>query len=92
MNGPGRLLTVSAPRVPEGKGGLLTISEVAGFLAVTEQTVRNWCARGDMPHGKLGRDLRFDREQLQAWVDSKWSSTGRDAADVDDTADAKPLT
>lgn len=78
----GRLSQVTAPRIPEGKGGtLLTLAEVAQFMSVRDQTVRNWCARGLIPHGKLGRDLRFDRDQVQAWLDSQWSS-GSIALDV----------
>lgn len=87
MDAPGRLSAVSAPRVPEGQAGtLLTISELAAFLAVKEQTVRTWCGRGLIPFGKLGRDLRFDREQVQEWLDERWTS----GAAEDATAGTNP--
>lgn len=86
MKAPGRLSAVSAPRVPEGQAGtLLTISEIAAFLAVKEQTVRTWCARGLIPFGKLGRDLRFDRDQVQAWLDERWTSSAEEPAASDRT-------
>lgn len=90
----GRLSRVTtAPRVPEGKGGtLLTLAEVARFFSVRDQTVRNWCNRGLIPHGKLGRDLRFDRNQVQDWLESQWTAgsvppdTGEDDLPPDEDA------
>jgi excisionase family DNA binding protein len=34
---------------------LLTVSETARFLRVTEATVRRWCRDGDLPAVKAGR-------------------------------------
>ena len=63
-----------SPTVPEGADGqLLTVQELAAYLSVTEQTLRKWCAKGEIPHGKIGGFLRFDRDQVQAWLDERWN-------------------
>lgn len=65
-----------SPRVPEpSEGDLLTVVEVAQFLSVSVSTVRKWCAGGQIPHGRLAGSIRFDREQLQEWVDARWHSS-----------------
>lgn len=73
----GRLVQVTGPTVPPGaEGTMLTVPEVAKFLAVQEQTLRSWCAKKAIPHGKVGGAIRFDRDQLQAWLDQRWNGDG----------------
>lgn len=72
--------------VPEPKDGkLLTVAELAAYFAVTDQTIRAWTKDADMelPYGRFGRHLRFDRSQIQEWVDARWhdGSTGTTAQD-----------
>ncbi len=76
MTTDGRLPPVnSSPTIPPGADGtLLTVSELAAFLAVQEQTLRAWCARKEIPHGRIGREIRFDRDQVQDWLDRRWSA------------------
>ncbi|GAB3266976.1 hypothetical protein GCM10027425_33540 [Alteromonas gracilis] len=72
MVGGGRVSFV-VPQVPEGKnGGLLSVQELAAFLAIGPQTLRSWCAREEIPHGRIGDNIRFDRDQIQAWLDERW--------------------
>ena len=74
-----------SPQVPAGaEGHLLTVREVATFLAVTEQTVRTWCHQGAIPHGRLGNAIRFDREELQRWLDERWRNPGPGTGPGDD--------
>ena len=69
--------------VPEPKDGkLLTVAELAAYFSVTDQTIRAWTKDEDMqlPYGKFSKHLRFDRDQIQEWVDSRWhdgSTSGR---------------
>lgn len=61
--------------VPEpADGKLLTVSELATYFAVTDQTIRAWTKDADLqlPYGRFGRYLRFDRNQIQEWVDARW--------------------
>ena len=50
---------------------LLTVPEVAGLLRVRESTVYTWSETGVLPTYRLGRLLRFDRGQIQAWLASR---------------------
>lgn len=49
---------------------LLTDREVAALLAVRPDTVRRWAARGDLPHVRLGRLLRFKPAEIDLWITS----------------------
>ena len=54
---------------------LLKPSEAALFLAVSERTVKRLTARGELPHVRVGRSMRFVMEDLLAYVASqrRWS-------------------
>ena len=47
---------------------LLKPSEAALFLAVSERTVKRLAARGELPHVRVGRLMRFIMEDLLAYV------------------------
>ena len=66
---------VDLPRRPDPGGGttLLTDHDVAALLLVKPDTVRRWAARGEIPCLRLGRLLRFRREDLDAWLHSRES-------------------
>ncbi len=79
MNPVRETLPSVSPEVPPGaEGHLLTVKEVATFMAVTEQTLRTWCHQGAIPHGRLGNAIRFDRDELQRWLDERWKNPGGD--------------
>jgi excisionase family DNA binding protein len=54
---------------------LLKPSEAAIFLAVSERTVKRLTARGELPHVRVGRSMRFVLKDLLAYVASqrRWS-------------------
>lgn len=48
---------------------LLSVTDLAEFLSVHPQTVRNWVKRG-MPHFKApgkGTELKFDKDAVMQW-------------------------
>jgi excisionase family DNA binding protein len=47
---------------------LLTITEMAERLRVKQSTLSAWAAQGTIPHLKLGRLLRFDPDEIDAWL------------------------
>jgi excisionase family DNA binding protein len=50
---------------------IMTVAETAAYLAVAESWIYdNWRSAG-MPAVKLGRQLRFRRSALDAWLDSQ---------------------
>lgn len=40
--------------------------ELANFLNVTTASIRAWTLQG-MPHYKLGRSVRFDKDKVLEW-------------------------
>lgn len=50
---------------------LLTIAEVADWLAVPEATVRDWRVDGKGPPAlKLNATVRFRRADVEAWLET----------------------
>jgi excisionase family DNA binding protein len=49
--------------------GYLTVKEVAQYLGMKTSTVYAWVP--EMPHYKIGNLLRFKKEDVDAWMDTK---------------------
>ena len=49
---------------------LLTLQQAAEALSVSVSTLRAWCRGGALmvPVVRMGRDLRFDPDELWKWV------------------------
>ena len=60
------------------KRRLLTISEVAEYLGVTERHVRRLVAERRIPFSKWGHLVRFDPDEIEAWIDAARRPVGRD--------------
>jgi len=59
---------------------LLTVDEAAEVLKLSVHMVRRLAAEGKIPGGKVGRQWRFSRRQLQEWVEAgggAWRTAGR---------------
>ena len=54
---------------------LLKPSQAALFLAVSERTVKRLTSRGELPHVRVGRSMRFVMADLLAYVarHRRWS-------------------
>ena len=50
--------------------GLLTVREAAQYLAVTVSTLYGWVWQRRIPFVKIGRALRFDAQDLAAFIDA----------------------
>lgn len=58
---------------------LLSADEVASFLSVPVKTLYQWRHKGTGPKGiRVGRHLRYRRQELDAWLDSLAATTARD--------------
>lgn len=55
---------------------LLTSQQAADYLRVKISTIRKWSHFGFIPKIKLGKSLRFDLDELDAWMEKK-ASKGR---------------
>ena len=49
---------------------LLTAKQVGELLEVKISTVYDWVARGVIPYVKLGRLLRFKKNEIFRWVET----------------------
>jgi excisionase family DNA binding protein len=49
---------------------LLCIDELAGNLKVTEQTIRKWIFKKQIPFVKIGKVIRFRPSKIDQWIDS----------------------
>ncbi len=47
-----------------------SLEEVATFLGVNKETVRNWIKKTDIPAHKIGRQWKFKLSEVDAWVKS----------------------
>lgn len=50
---------------------LMNIAELSGMLGVCVNTIYSWISQKKIPHVKLGHLVRFDREQIHHWLQSK---------------------
>lgn len=53
---------------------LLTVGDVSSVFAIHPRTVRNWAAEGILSPVRVGRTVRFRREDVQALIDSRDAS------------------
>lgn len=52
----------------KGENGILTITEVAVYLKVTERTIYRLAAAKKIPAFKVGGTWRFSREDIDRWI------------------------
>lgn len=50
---------------------LLTAREAAIALSISERTLWNLTNRGDLPCIRLGRSVRYSREDLLGWIEKQ---------------------
>jgi excisionase family DNA binding protein len=55
---------------------LLTARQAADRLAISERTLWELTNRGDLPCVRLGRSVRYDPADLEAWVQANKSLKG----------------
>ncbi len=56
---------------------LWTMEDLANWLQVRETAIRYWLRTTDLPHYRIGRHIRFSKEQVKEWL--VWhTESGRD--------------
>lgn len=48
----------------------VSLEEVAAFLGVNKDTIRNWIKKTDIPAHRVGRQWKFKLSEVDAWVKS----------------------
>lgn len=52
-----------------------SLEEVAEYLGVTKDTIRNWIKKSDIPANKVGRQWKFKLSEIDDWVKSGKSAS-----------------
>lgn len=68
---PKRFMVIMTNETRNEIGQLLTIADLADRLQLAEVTIRKKLARGEIPHVRIGRAIRFRPEDIDAWLDDQ---------------------
>ena len=55
----------------EGEQQLMTLVDVAKYLQIAPRTAYGWVNAGKLPGFKVGNTWRFDRSDVQKWVQER---------------------
>jgi excisionase family DNA binding protein len=55
----------------------MTLQELASLLKVKERTIYLWAQQGQIPSFKLGNAWRFDRQDIELWIEAQKRNTPR---------------
>jgi len=53
----------------------MTVEEVARYLRLKPQTIYKWAQNGKIPAAKLGKEWRFKKTLIDAWIDAAMSES-----------------
>jgi excisionase family DNA binding protein len=56
---------------PHPKGHYMTVPQLAEYLQVSRGTIHNWIYQRKIPYSKIGRRVRFKREDIVRWCENK---------------------
>ena len=60
---------------------MLTIRDLAEYLKVRPQTIYRWVQNGTIPGTKFGKEWRFRKSLIEAWIEARTSGgSGRSAS------------
>lgn len=57
--------------LPPDDESLMTLQEVAEYLRLSEDVVYQMVRAGEIPGFKIGKQWRFRRSEIDAWLESK---------------------
>jgi excisionase family DNA binding protein len=47
-----------------------SLEEIAEHLGVSKDTIRAWIKKDVIPHRRIGKQYKFKKSEVDAWVDS----------------------
>jgi excisionase family DNA binding protein len=69
---------------------MLTIEDLAAYLKLKPQTIYKWAQSGKVPGAKFGKEWRFRRSTIEAWIDSHMNAGSPDPPAEGPTAGKTP--
>ena len=64
-------------QTPEKNQQLMTLADVARYLKIAPRTAYGWLYEGKLPGFKIGNAWRFDKADIQKWVQECKGKVGR---------------
>ena len=55
---------------------MLTIDDLAVYMKLRPQTIYKWAQAGKIPGAKFGKEWRFRRSHIEAWIDERMAQNG----------------
>lgn len=49
----------------------ISLAEVAEYIGVSKDTIRNWIKNSNMPAHKIGRLWKFKKTEVDLWISNK---------------------
>jgi excisionase family DNA binding protein len=66
----GGAVETSKPIAPaQSDEPLMTVEEMAGYLKIKPQTLRDWAKKGRIPYEPVNSEIRFRRSVIDRWID-----------------------
>ena len=56
----------------KGSTPIMTVKDVAEYLRFSETKVYKLARAGKMPAARIGKEWRFRRDQIDAWIDQQY--------------------
>jgi len=53
------------------KTGYVTIGKISDHLGIKEKTLYAMVSAGDIPHYRIGRLIRFKKDEIDAWMETR---------------------
>lgn len=66
--------TAAAPIANDNSDDVLTVRQVVDLLHLGRSTIYYACARGEIPHRRIGKLLRFSRAAVMQWLAQRESA------------------
>ena len=61
-------MEMQSPLQKQDMATLMTPEDVASLFKVTPKTIYKWAKNNEIPHIRLGRTVRFNREAIKAFL------------------------
>lgn len=49
----------------------MSLTDIAEYIGVSKDTIRNWIKKADMPAHKLGRLWKFKKSEIENWISER---------------------